>query len=104
LSQHNITINSPLLGSVQLTAGFDPRLKELFVNYVSDDDSFMSSPGLQLQDIARIVHEQLQIELPQQIIKGIEQDVLDFEQGATNVGRRISCYSADGALVSAITF
>lgn len=104
MSQHQITLLSPVAGSVLVTAGFDPQLNEAFVNYESDSISFMSPPGTTVREIAGIVQKELQVALPQQVIDGVCQDVADLRIGATNVGRRIYQYAENGTLVDQITW
>jgi hypothetical protein len=104
LSQHNINLVSPLVGSVQISAGFDPRLNEVFVNFMNEHVQFMSPPTTTLEDVPAIVREHLHVDLPQQVLDGVAQDHEDFVKGAKDVGRRIRQYQADGSLLHAVTY
>lgn len=59
MSQHQIQVNSPKIGLVLVTVGYDPMLDEAFLNYFNNDVSYMSPPGLAAGEIAKLVLEHL---------------------------------------------
>ena len=102
MSQHQIQVNSPKVGQVLVTIGYDPMLDEAFLNYFNDSDaSYMSPPGLVVGEIGKLAIEQLGLPLPQQVLDGVQNDVADLRTGATDVGRRITQYKPDGSVAQA---
>ncbi len=100
MSQHIITLQSPQAGSVEVLAGFDPRLCEVFVNYYGTDCEFLSGPIFDVEDIARLVRDNLQTELPSQVLGGVREDIADFRRAARDdIGRRIVRYETDGTCI-----
>lgn len=101
MSQHNIEMNSPLLGSVTITLGMDARLDEVFVTILGDDYQFSGPPGLEVDDLANVVQRQTKCVIPHEMLKGVRDDVAAFRDGAMDVNRRVVYYNADGSVASA---
>ena len=99
MSQHIITLQTPTAGSVEIIAGFDPRLCEVFVNYRGEDCSFVSGPGFAVEDIPNACLDDLQAERPSQVLNGVRGDIADFRLGASDVGRRMFRYESDGTCI-----
>lgn len=104
MSQHQIEVQSPKLGTVQVTVGFDPILNEAFLNYHSACGSYMGPSGLTARDLQEIAQKQLGLSLPQQVIDGVQGDVADLRLGARDVGRRIKRYQSDGVLIEELVY
>jgi len=104
MSQHQIEMQSPKLGTVQVTVGFDPILNEAFLNFLSKSGNYMSPPGLTARDLQDIAQKELGLSLPQQVIDGVQGDVADLRLGATDVGRRIKRYQSDGVLIKDLVY
>lgn len=104
MSQHQIQIQSPNLGNVLVTVGYDPILNEAFLNYYNDQHQFMSDSGLQAREIQQVAQQQLGVSLPQQIVDGVQSDVADLRIGAQDVGRRVCRYESDGTLISSVSW
>lgn len=102
MSQHQIHVNSPKVGRVLVTVGYDPMLHDAFLTILSDDDvSYMSPSGLGVTELEEIALEQLGRRLPQRVIDGLKGDVADLRLGATDIGRRITRYEVDGTIAHA---
>lgn len=101
MSQHQIHVNSPKVGRVLVTVGYDPMLGEAFLNYFNDSASYMSDSGLTANEIGELAIEQLGVPLPQQVLDGVQNDVADLRTGATDVGRRLTQYEPDGSVAQA---
>ncbi len=99
MSQHQIEVRSPRLGTVEVTVGFDPRLNEAFLNFFNKRTQYMSPSGLAADELQEIAQGELGLSLPQQVIDGVQGDVADLRLGSTNVGRRITRYAVDGAVI-----
>lgn len=104
MSQHQIQVDSPKLGHVTVTVGYDPMLDETFLNYFNDDVSYMSDSGLAVSEIQRLANEELGMQLPQQVIDGVQADLADLRTGATDIGRRITQYETDGTIAETVKF
>lgn len=104
MSQHQVQIQSPNVGNVLVSVGYDPILNEAFLNFMNDEHQYMSDSGLQTREIQQVAQAQLGVLLPQQIIDGVESDVADLRMGAQDVGRRIRRYDADGTLVDSVSW
>jgi len=104
VSQHQVQIQSPNVGNVLVTVGYDPILNEAFLNYMNDQHQYMSDSGLQAREIQKVAQAQLGVSLPQQIIDGVQSDIADLRMGARDVGRRIRRYEADGTLVDNVSW
>ena len=104
MSQHQIHVDSPKVGQVLVTVGYDPMQDEAFLNYVNDNFSYMSDPGLAVSEIQRLAIEQLGMQLPQPVIDGVQADMADLRIGARDIGRRITQYEADGSIAEAVKF
>ena len=102
MSQHQIHVNSPKVGQVLVTVGYDPMLDEAFLNYFNDDASYMSPPGLVVREVGKLALEQLGQPLPQSVLDGVQNDVADLRTGATDIGRRITQYEPDGSVADAV--
>lgn len=102
MSQHQIQVNSPKIGLVLVTVGYDPMLDEAFLNYFNNDVSYMSPPGLAAGEIAKLVLEHLGQPLPQSVLDGLQNDVADLRTGATDIGRRFTHYEPDGTVAQAV--
>lgn len=98
MSQHQIEVDSPKVGRLFVTVGYDPRLDDAFLNYFNDTDSFMSPAGCSVEDLQKISQAELGMELPQQLIDAVGYDLADLRLGATDVGRRIVQYCSDGSV------
>ena len=96
MSQHQIHVDSPRLGRVHVTIGYDPMLDEAFLNYFNDSTSYMSPSGLVVGELGTLAVEQLGRPLPQQVLDAVQNDVADLRMGATDIGRRVTCYEDDG--------
>lgn len=101
MSQHQIQVNSPKVGRVLVTVGYDPMLGEAFFNYFNDTASYMSPSGLVVKEIGELAIEKLGLPLPQPVLDGVQADVADLRTGATDIGRRITQYEADGTVAQA---
>ena len=99
MSQHQIHVDSPRLGRVHVTIGYDPMLDEAFLNYFNDSTSYMSPSGLVVGELGTLAVEQLGRPLPQQVLDAVQNDVADLRMGATDVGRRVTYYEDDGSAV-----
>ena len=99
MSQHQIHVDSPRLGRVHVTIGYDPMLDEAFLNYFDDSTSYMSPSGLVVSEIGKLAVEQLGRPLPQQVLDAVHNDVADLRMGATDIGRRVTHYEDDGTAV-----
>lgn len=104
MSQHQIHVDSPKVGQVLVTVGYDPMQDEAFLNYVNDNFSYMSGPGLAVSEIQRLAVEELGMQLPQPVIDGVQADLADLRIGARDIGRRITQYEADGSIAEAVKF
>lgn len=102
MSQHQIQVNSPKVGRVLVTVGYDPMLDEAFLNYFNDDASYMSPPGLVVAEVGKLAIEQLGQALPQPVLEGVQNDVADLRTGATDIGRRVTQYEPDGTVAQAV--
>lgn len=104
MSQHQIHVNSPKVGRVLVTVGYDPMLDEAFFNYFNDTAgvSYMSESGLVVSEIGKLAVEQLGQPLPQQVLDGVQNDVAELRTGATDIGRRLTQYEADGTIAQAV--
>lgn len=99
MSQHQIEVNSPKVGPVLVTVGYDPMLNEAFLNFSDEKTtSYMSPSGLVVSDINRLAEEKLGVLLPQTVIDGVQKDVADLRTGANDVGRRYTEYEPDGTV------
>ena len=99
MSQHIIALPTPQAGSVVITAGFDPRLSETFVNYCGQDCEYVSGPGLRVEDINPLLQQQLQTQIPMQLLDAVRQDIADYLAGAEDIGRRVSRYDSAGTCI-----
>ena len=102
MSQHQIQVNSPKVGRVLVTVGYDPMLDEAFLNYFNDNTSYMSPPGLVAGEVEKLAIEQLGQPLPQPVLDGLQNDVADLRTGATDLGRRVTQYEPDGTVAQAV--
>lgn len=102
MSQHQIQVNSPKVGRVLVTVGYDPMLDEAFLNYFNDSASYMSDSGLVANEIGKLAIEQLGVPLPQPVLDAVQADVADLRTGATDVGRRVTQYEPDGTVAQAV--
>jgi len=97
MSQHQIEVDSPVVGTVLVTAGYDAILSEAFLNFFNENHSYVSPMGCTVGDLQRIAKSELGIELPQQVIDGVSGDLADLRMGATDIGRRVRRYQRDGS-------
>lgn len=104
MSQHIIEVKSPTLGAVEVAAGFDPCLQEAFLNFHTDQASYISPPGTAASELQDIAFEELGVHLPEQVLAGVQEDIADLRMGATDVGRRMRRYHPDGTLAQAVTY
>lgn len=102
MSQHQIQVNSPKVGRVLVTVGYDPMLDEAFLNYFNDKASYMSPPGLVVGEVGKLAIEQLGQPLPQPVLDAVQNDVADLRTGATDIGRRLTHYEPDGTVAQAV--
>lgn len=102
MSQHQIHVNSPKLGRVLVTVGYDPILNEAFLNYFNDKASYMSPPGLTVTELGKFALEQLGEPLPQPVLDGVQNDVAELRSGATDIARRFTHYEPDGTVAQAV--
>lgn len=101
MSQHQIPLNSPRLGVVQVTVGFDATLQEAFFTYFNKQAQYASGGGLAVADLQGLCVAQLGVALPQQVLDAVHADVADLRLGAQDVNRRLFQYDADGKEVLA---
>lgn len=59
MSQHLIQIQSPKVGTVTVCVGYDPMLEEAFLNYYNEETSYMSNPGLAVNEIEHVALREL---------------------------------------------
>jgi hypothetical protein len=104
MSQHQIQVQSPKLGTVEVTVGFDPVLNEAFLSFFNDRAQYMSPSGLPAAELQGIAQKELGLSLPQQVIDGVQGDIADLRCGATDVGRRVKTYRSDGALIDEVVY
>lgn len=104
MSQHQIEVQSPKLGTVQVSVGFDPILNEAFLNFFNERVQYMSPSGLTAAELQGIAKKELGLSLPQQVIDGVQGDVADFRLGSTDVGRRVKTYQSDGVLTDEVVY
>ena len=69
---------------------------EAFLNYVNDNFSYMSDPGLAASETPRLAVEELGMQLPKPVIDGVQAELADLRIAAKDIGRRITQYEADG--------
>jgi hypothetical protein len=99
MSQHSIVLLSPVLGEVEVIAGFDAALGEAFVTWEFEDRGFLSPSGITIADISRLVQDKLGVSLPQQVVQGIGADLADLRIGASDLGKRVYRYNSDGTRI-----
>lgn len=92
--------------NLQVTVGYDPTLSEMFAMTEGDNDEpeFNSSPSPNLQTVAAELLGKTGVAIPEPVMAAIRKDSVDFRMGASDLGRRIYQYDAQGVQTSSMTY
>lgn len=100
MSQHIIELDSPIIGSVTITLGMDARLGEVFVTILGEDYTFEGPPGITVEELSNVVHEQTRCRIPPAIVAAVLEDQAAVRAGATDVNRLVVNYNVDGSVAT----
>lgn len=80
MSSHNIRLDTPALGLVDVVIGYDATLNEAFLSLdgVDQDVQFLSPAHLSVNGIQPLAIEKLGCELPAAMIEAVHQDLVDL--------------------------
>lgn len=97
MSQHIVTLNVNGHGDLEFIAGFDTRLRDFYVNVLKGADAlYMSSTGLQIEQLIIEVKRQFGVEIPPAVWEAVKREEREFTSGATDVNRRVAFYDEHG--------